>query len=107
MLLKASQELKTSLWEILIDETSVKTLTGKSSKAVLNFVHMIKKLQEKSTELVSTDIFNQVMQKSGYIDDLKRKETEESDNRLENLQELYNAMNQYREENNDPSLQGY
>ena len=107
LLLKASQELKTSLWEILIDETSVKTLTGKSSKAVLNFVHMIKKLQEKSTELVSTDIFNQVMQKSGYIDDLKRKETEESDNRLENLQELYNAMNQYREENNDPSLQGY
>ncbi len=107
LLLKASQELKTSLWEILTDETSVMTLTGKSSKAVLSFVHMIKELQEQSTAAISTDIFNQIMQKSGYINDLKQKETEEADNRLQNLQELYNAINQYREENNDPSLQGY
>lgn len=107
LLLKASQELRTSLWEILIDETCVMTLTGKSSKAVLSFVHMIKELQEQSTKSLSTDIFNQIMQKSGYINDLKQKETEEADNRLENLQELYNAINQYREENNDPSLQGY
>ena len=44
---------------------------------------------------------------SGYVDDLKQKGTEEADNRLENIYELYSAIAQYQEENEDTSLQGY
>ncbi len=106
-LLKAAQELEIPLWEIISDETSVKTLAGRASKAVDKFASMIKELQEKLTELSATEIFDQVMKLSGYVDDLKQKETDEANNRLENIYELYSAIAQYQEENEDSSLQGY
>ncbi|MDJ0579771.1 DNA helicase PcrA [Crocosphaera sp.] len=106
-LLKAAQELEIPLWEIISDETSVKTLAGRAAKSVNKFANMIKDLQEKLKELSATEIFDQIMELSGYVDDLKKKGTEEADNRLENIYELYSAIAQYQEENEDTSLQGY
>ncbi|MDJ0510917.1 MAG: DNA helicase PcrA [Crocosphaera sp.] len=106
-LLKAAQELEIPLWEIISDETSVKTLAGRAAKSVNKFATMIKEIQEKLTELSATEIFDQIMELSGYVDDLKQKGTEEADNRLENIYELYSAIAQYQEENEDTSLQGY
>ncbi|MDJ0845201.1 DNA helicase PcrA [Crocosphaera sp.] len=106
-LLKASQELEIPLWEIVSDETSVKTLAGRAAKSVNKFATLIKELQEKLKEASATEIFDQVMELSGYVDDLKQKGTEEADNRLENIYELYSAIAQYQEENEDTSLQGY
>ncbi|MGK7887463.1 MAG: DNA helicase PcrA [Crocosphaera sp.] len=106
-LLKAAQELEIPLWEIISDETSVKTLAGRAAKSVSKFANMIKDLQEKLKQLSATEIFDQIMDLSGYVDDLKKKGTDEADNRLENIYELYSAIAQYQEENEDTSLQGY
>jgi DNA helicase-2/ATP-dependent DNA helicase PcrA len=48
-----------------------------------------------------------MMEESGYIDDLKKQGTDEAENRLENIAELYNAVLQFQEENEDPSLDGF
>jgi DNA helicase-2/ATP-dependent DNA helicase PcrA len=45
------------LWEILADETSVKTLAGRSAKGVLEFAELIKKYrqvvdQQKGSEII-------------------------------------------------------
>ncbi|MEM8777955.1 MAG: 3'-5' exonuclease, partial [Cyanobacteria bacterium P01_G01_bin.49] len=106
-LLKASQELEIPLWEIISDQTSVNTLAGRAAKAVNQFAEMIQTFQTQLTELSATEIIDQVMEKSGYVDDLKQKGTEEAENRLENIYELYSAIAQYQEENEDKSLQGY
>ncbi|MEL4895740.1 DNA helicase PcrA [Crocosphaera sp. Alani8] len=106
-LLKAAQELEIPLWEIVSDETSVATLAGRAAKSVNKFANMIKELQEKLQQTSATEIFDQVMELSGYVDELKQKGTEEADNRLENIYELYSAIAQYQEENEDTSLQGY
>ncbi|MDJ0600976.1 MAG: DNA helicase PcrA [Crocosphaera sp.] len=106
-LLKAAQELEIPLWEIISDETSVKTLAGRAAKSVNKFANMIKELQEKLTKNSATELFDQVMELSGYVDDLKQKGTEEADNRLENIYELYSAIAQYQEDSEDTSLQGY
>ena len=44
------------------------------------------------------------MEDSGYIQDLKEQSTEESEERLKNVLELYNAVLQFEEENEDASL---
>ncbi|ACB53335.1 ATP-dependent DNA helicase [Crocosphaera subtropica ATCC 51142] len=106
-LLKAAQELEIPLWEIISDETSVKTLAGRAAKSVNKFATMIKELQGKLKELSATELFDQVMELSGYVHELKQKGTEEADNRLENIYELYSAIAQYQEDSEDTSLQGY
>jgi DNA helicase-2/ATP-dependent DNA helicase PcrA len=92
------------LWEILSDETSVKTLAGRSSKGVLEFAGLIKKYRDRLDQAKGSEIIQELLEDSGYIDALKAEGTEEADERIGNVQELYNAVLQFEEENEDPSL---
>ncbi|MBW4610654.1 MAG: DNA helicase PcrA [Hassallia sp. WJT32-NPBG1] len=103
-LVNAAQQLGTTLWEILIDETSVNTLAGRSAKAVNNFAQMIRKSQEQISTVPVSEVLQQLLEASGYVQDLQNQGTEEADNRLLNVKELYNAVLQFEEENEDVSL---
>jgi DNA helicase II / ATP-dependent DNA helicase PcrA len=103
-LTNAAQQLGTTLWEILIDETSVNTLAGRSAKAVNNFAQMIRKSQEQISTVPVSEIVEQLLEASGYVQDLQNQGTEEADNRIQNVNELYNAVLQFEEENEDVSL---
>lgn len=96
------------LWEILADETSVKTLAGRSARGVLDFTSLIKKYQgDVATEKAST-IIQGVLEDSGYLAALKAEGTDEAEDRFSNVQELYNAVLQFEEENvDDPSLEAF
>jgi len=93
------------LWEILADETSVKTLAGRSAKGVLDFAALIKKYRQGIDEQKGSEIIQGVLEDSGYLAALKAEGTDEADDRFGNVQELYNAVLQFEEENvDDPSL---
>ncbi|HSM83679.1 MAG TPA: DNA helicase PcrA [Nodosilinea sp.] len=93
------------LWEILADETSVKTLAGRSAKGVLEFAELIKKYRQGIDEQKGSEIIQGVLEDSGYLASLKAEGTDEADDRFGNVQELYNAVLQFEEENvEDPSL---
>jgi DNA helicase-2/ATP-dependent DNA helicase PcrA len=106
-LIGASQELSVPLWEILSDETSVNTMAGRAAKAVNKLIGMIRELQEQMETISATEILDRVMNQSGYIDDLKSQGTQEANNRLENIYELYNAVLQFQEDTEDTSLEGF
>jgi DNA helicase-2/ATP-dependent DNA helicase PcrA len=106
-LLKAAQELGVPLWEIISDETSVNTLAGRATKSVNKLAKIIQNLQEKITDLSASEILDQIMEDSGYIDELKQQGTEEADTRIENIQELYSAVVQFQEENEETNLQEF
>ena len=101
---KAAAELDVSLWDVIKDETSVKTLAGRASKKVTAFARMVSGWQERVETAKPTDIIQDVFEQTGYIEDLKGKGTEDDLNRIENIQELYNAVIQFEEENEDATL---
>jgi DNA helicase-2/ATP-dependent DNA helicase PcrA len=100
----ASRELNVPLWEILSDETSVKTLAGRSSKSVLNFAQVIQSWQEKADSLPASQIVQGILDDSGYLQDLKIQDTDEAEDRLRNVLELYNAVLQFEEDTEDANL---
>ena len=51
-----------------------------------------------------TELVQEVLENSGYLEDLKSKGTDEDHNRIENIQELYSAVVQFEEENEDATL---
>lgn len=106
-LLGMAQELGVPLWEILSDETSINTISGRAAKSVTKFSRLMRNFQEQIKKLSAAEIVDGIMQASGYIDDLKNKGTEEADNRLENIYELYSAVQQFQEENEDTSLESF
>jgi DNA helicase II / ATP-dependent DNA helicase PcrA len=104
-LTRAAGELSIPLWEILSDETSVKTLAGRSSKGVLQFAQIIQTYRDKLDRTPATEIVQGILDDSGYLNDLKMQNTDEAEDRLQNVQELYNAVLQFGEENpEDQSL---
>ncbi len=106
-LLVAAQELGVPLWEILSDPTSVNTLAGRGAKAINKFVDVLQKWQTETTTMTAFDILEGIMNDSGYVDDLQSQGTEEAENRIENIEELYNAVRQFQETNEDSSLDGF
>jgi DNA helicase-2/ATP-dependent DNA helicase PcrA len=108
-LVNASQQLGITLWEIISDETSVNSLAGRSAKAVNNFAAMIQNRQAQITVIPGSEILQGILEDSGYIKELQDQGTDEADNRISNVNELYNAMLQFQEENEgeDISLQAF
>jgi DNA helicase-2/ATP-dependent DNA helicase PcrA len=106
-LVNASQQLGTTLWEILSDETSVNTLAGRSAKSVNGFAEMIQKWQSQIATLPASEILQGLLEDSGYIEDLQNQGTDEATDRIQNVQELYNATLQFQEENDDVTLQSF
>lgn len=106
-LVKAAQELGTTLWEILSDETSVNTLAGRSAKAVNGFANLMSNYQEQLQTVPVSQIVQGVLDDSGYVQDLMSQGTDEAEDRVQNVQELFNAVLQFEEENDDVTLQSF
>ncbi|HYW20941.1 MAG TPA: DNA helicase PcrA [Nodularia sp. (in: cyanobacteria)] len=106
-LVNASNELGTTLWEILSDETSVNTLAGRSAKAVNNFAKMINNCKEQAATVPVSELVQELLNESGYIQDLQNQGTDEAEDRIQNVQELYNAVLQFQEESEDVSLTAF
>jgi DNA helicase-2/ATP-dependent DNA helicase PcrA len=103
-LVGAARELGTTLWEILSDETSVNTLAGRSAKSVNNFAAMISRWQAELATMPASDILQGILEDSGYVQDLMSQGTDEAEDRVQNVQELFNAVRQFEEENEEVSL---
>ncbi len=103
----AAKELGIPLWELLTDETSVTTMAGRSAKSVIQFVNIIRQFQEQIKTLSAAEILDQIIAASGYVEDLKNQGTEEADNRIENIVELYNAVQQFQEDNEENNLEAF
>ncbi|WP_205371489.1 DNA helicase PcrA [Thermoleptolyngbya sp. PKUAC-SCTB121] len=100
----AARDLDRTLWEVLTDETLVSTLAGRSAKAVSGFTNTIQTWQAKLEDTPPAEIVQGVLEDSGYVADLKAQGTNEADDRLQNVQELYNAVLQFEEENEGATL---
>jgi len=103
----AATQLGIPLWEILSDESSVNTLAGRSAKAIIKFAEMIGRWQSQVETLPASQIVQGIIQDSGYIEDLKNQGTDEATNRIENVIELYNAVLQFEEQNEEPTLTSF
>ncbi len=104
---RAAQELGTPLWEIIKDETSVKTLAGRAAKGVIEFAQIILKWQQELDSRKASDLVQGLLEDTGYIQDLRAQGTDEADERVQNVQELYNAVLQFEEENEDTNLTSF
>ncbi|NJM65317.1 MAG: DNA helicase PcrA [Acaryochloris sp. RU_4_1] len=103
----AAQELGVPLWEMLTEETAVKTLAARSAKPILQFVDLIQRWRTQIETQPAATIIQGILTDSGYVQALKNQGTDEADDRLSNVQELYNAALQFAEENADESLTSF
>jgi DNA helicase-2/ATP-dependent DNA helicase PcrA len=70
------------------------------------FCNMIEEISSRSDEMTLTEVFNEVLDKSGYMLSLIAEGREGAD-RLDNVKELGSSIAQYEKDNEAPTLAGF
>ena len=96
----------TNLLEAISRVQEIPEIKAKSAKAVKDFWKITSELYKLSTFPVM-EFVKQVIGKTGYIDYLEQSYESDSEERLENIDELVNAASEYDTSNPDGSLQGF
>ena len=95
------------LYQVVSDPYSYGPLE-KSAMKLLQFSALIEGLAQLLEEGMSLpDFYEELLIRSGYVDMLTAKETEENKTRLENVRELKSSINTYVENAENPTLSGF
>ncbi|MBR4109917.1 MAG: UvrD-helicase domain-containing protein [Oscillospiraceae bacterium] len=95
------------LYRVVSDPYSYGPLERSAGK-FMAFTVMIEELaQLLDTDISLPDFYEEVMRRTGYMDMLEAKPTEENKTRLENIQELKSSINSYVQNAELPTLSGF
>lgn len=81
-----------------------KQMSGKGLSGIRSFIKTIEDAKNLAEFGTITPVLRQVLTDSGYLASLRDDRTEESQSRLENIQELINVTTEYDHQSSDPNL---
>lgn len=80
---------------------------GKAALKIQPFVHLIHEMRLSLADMSMQDLIQVILDKTGYADNLKNEDTDESEARLENIDEFINKAVTYEEGAEEPNLSGF
>ena len=86
---------------------AIDTYQGSGEKKMKAYKQLIDELTEQSNDKSLTDLFDMVFQQSGYREMLTNSKDPEDANRLENIKELMNDIEDFSKSNVDATLDDY
>jgi DNA helicase-2/ATP-dependent DNA helicase PcrA len=95
-----------SLYQAALDPENAE-VTPSARKKLQDFTGMIERMRTATGTMTITDLVRQVIHESGYSAALEQEKTVESRIRLENLNELLTATEDFQEQNRDASLAAF
>lgn len=77
---------------------------GKALLKIQPFVHLIHELRLKLADISLEQLMEEILEQTGYAEELKAEDTDEADARLENIDELISKVVTYEESAEHPDL---
>ena len=96
-----------SLWARLIHALDGRLLNARASASLAAFRDLIVNLTSMAREESVSIALGKVLDRSGYLQDLREERSEEAESRIENLMELVSAAREYETRSAEPSLAGF
>ncbi|MDX1918364.1 MAG: 3'-5' exonuclease [Candidatus Caenarcaniphilales bacterium] len=104
---ECSQKSGLSLYDALQDLLDSGELAPKVTQAIHGFVELVANLHKFAQELLVPDLLKALLEDTGYLQSLKDANTDEANNRIENIFELLGVAQQFQEESEDKSLEAF
>ncbi len=86
-----ARDQKISLWHALEEELTVRRLPARALNALHGFHALMKELMAEREKLLMGQFFKSILDRTRYVEILQQDNQPESQDRIENLQELVNA----------------
>ncbi|MGE0703909.1 MAG: ATP-dependent helicase [Vicinamibacterales bacterium] len=96
-----------SLWSRLVRGLDARTFSGRGAASLTVFRDLLVGLTEIARQESVSVAIAKMLDRSGYLHDLREDRSEESEARVENLAELVSAAREYESRETEPSLAGF
>jgi DNA helicase-2/ATP-dependent DNA helicase PcrA len=96
-----------SLWQALVRAVDERLLSPRALSALSAFRALIAELRGMMASEPVSIMLGKVLDRSGYLQDLRDERSEEAEGRIENLMELVSAAREYETRSPEPSLGGF
>jgi DNA helicase-2/ATP-dependent DNA helicase PcrA len=96
-----------SLWARLVYAVERRLLPARSLTALTGFRDMLLEIMRIAAEDSVSVTLGKVLDRTGYIRDLREERSEDAESRLENLAELVSAAREFETRTTEPSLGGF
>src|SRR5436190_13409200 len=96
-----------SLWARLVRGLDERTLTGRAASSVAVFRDLIVSLTDIARQDSVSIAIGKMLDRSGYLQELREDRTEDAEARIENLAELVSAAREFESREAEPSLSGF
>jgi DNA helicase-2/ATP-dependent DNA helicase PcrA len=104
---RAAAERGISTWDALSAVHDEALLPGRATLPLRRFRDMIERLRGEAEGLGIKDLLSRILEVSGYAAALAQEDSQESQDRLENLAELLSAAADYETRDEAPTLAGF
>jgi ATP-dependent DNA helicase UvrD/PcrA len=96
-----------SLWARLVLGLGERRFTGRAAASLAVFRDLIVSLTDLARQDPVSIAIGKMLDRSGYLQDLREDRTEDAEARIENLAELVSAAREYEGRDPEPSLSGF
>ena len=100
-----SEKTNKNFYETMKYLSETNQISGLARTGIMDFVHIIEHLKKAKDKLSLSDFYQELLEKTKYSAVLKINDSVESLSRLDNLQELGNAIKQFEMENEQSTLE--
>ena len=104
---RAAAERSISAWDALSAVDDEALLPARATLPLRRFREMIERLRGEAEGLAIKDLLSRILEVTGYSAALAQEDTQESQDRLENLAELLSAAADYETRDEAPTLAGF
>lgn len=95
-----------SFYEALEQADEIPAL-GRGAAKLEPFVSFIRRLRSQAEFYSVKELLQQIIDDTGYVEELQKEDTEEAQTRIENIDELITKVVTYEESTEDPTLSGF
>jgi DNA helicase-2/ATP-dependent DNA helicase PcrA len=99
-----AREQQSSLWAAMIGVIQQHRLSARATNALQGFANLIEELTQTTRDLHLKDIIEQVLTRTGLMDHHRADKTDKGQSRVENLEELIQAANQFSPDPHQESM---
>jgi DNA helicase II / ATP-dependent DNA helicase PcrA len=96
-----------SLWARLVHALESRMLPARATASLTVFRDLLINLTEMAAQESVSIALGKVLDRSGYLQDLREERSEEAEGRIENLMELVSAAREFETRTAEPSLAGF
>ncbi len=96
-----------SLYSVLIDIDGNSDISRKAKASINSFVDMMSTFRSLKEIYPASKMIEKVMDITGYLDELEKDKSEESQDRIENLKEFISVAMEFESKNEDTSLESF